>query len=82
MDWYNKIRKFFAWLIILVIIGIVLMTFITGITGSRFFWMFVYLMFVVPVLLWVLIRIFKVIFNHETDSPETMEEHSLKKEEE
>lgn len=49
----KKIRQIFAWITVIVIIGLIIATLICGITGSEYFFGMLFLMFVVPVVLWV-----------------------------
>ena len=49
----EKIRRITAWLTIAVIIGLIIGTIICAVTGSRYFFGMLFLMIVVPVVLWV-----------------------------
>lgn len=49
----KKIRQIFAWITVVVIIGLVIATLICGITGSEYFFGMLFLMLVVPLVLWV-----------------------------
>ncbi|MGN0155134.1 MAG: hypothetical protein ACI4A3_11855 [Lachnospiraceae bacterium] len=49
----KKIRQITAWITIVVIVGLVIGTVVCAVTGSRYFFGMLFLMIVVPVVLWV-----------------------------
>ncbi len=49
----EKIRRVFAWITIVVIIGLIIGMVICAVTGSKLFFAMLYLMIVVPLVLWV-----------------------------
>lgn len=49
----DKIRRFTALATVIVIIGLIIGTIICAVTGSRYFFGMLFLMIVVPVVLWV-----------------------------
>lgn len=65
MDKYKKIRQIVAWITVICIIAIILITLYCAITGNRYFFGFLYLMLVVPVILWIFMWIYKVISKKE-----------------
>ena len=53
-----------AWIGIIIIIGLIVATFITGITGSPYFMGCLVLTIVVPVLIYVILWIGRILYNH------------------
>lgn len=49
----EKIRRITAWITIAVIIGLIIGTIVCAVTGSKYFFGMLFLMIVVPVVLWV-----------------------------
>lgn len=49
----EKIRRITALLTVVVIIGLIIGTIICAVTGSKYFFGMLFLMFVVPIVLWV-----------------------------
>ena len=49
----NKLRRIVAWLTVLVIAGLLIAMLVSGIMGSPYFYVFLFLTLVVPMILWV-----------------------------
>lgn len=60
----RKHAKFFAWAGLVIIAVIVVATFITGITGSRYFAGCLFLCIIVPFFMYIFLWIGKVLYNH------------------
>ena len=59
----NKMFRIMAIIALVIIIGLVIATFITGITGSKYFMGFLILSIIVPAFVYVVLWIGKVFFN-------------------
>ncbi len=49
----NKLRRIVAWLTVLVIAGLLIAMLVSGIMGSPYFYVFLFLTLIVPMILWV-----------------------------
>lgn len=63
----NKMFRIMAIIALVIIIGLVIATFITGITGSKYFMGFMILSIIVPAFVYVVLWIGKVFFNQAQD---------------
>lgn len=66
----NKFFRITAWVAIVLIIGLIIATFVTGITGSKYFMGFLVLSIIVPVFIYVVLWIGRVLFNASNSSEE------------
>ncbi|MBR3833885.1 MAG: hypothetical protein IKJ73_06180 [Lachnospiraceae bacterium] len=66
----NKFFRIMAWVAIVLIIGLIIATFVTGITGSKYFMGFLVLSIIVPVFIYVVLWIGRVLFNASNSSEE------------
>ena len=66
----NKLFRFMAWVGIVVIVGLVIATMVTGITGSKYFLGFLVLSMIAPVFVYAVLTIGRVLFNatNKTDA--------------
>lgn len=66
----NKLFRFMAWVGIVVIVGLVIATMVTGITGSKYFLGFLALSMIAPVFVYAVLTIGRVLFNatNKTDA--------------
>ncbi|MBE5944085.1 MAG: DUF2207 domain-containing protein [Lachnospiraceae bacterium] len=74
-----RFSRVFAWIGLIVILVIVVATFITGITGSKYFLPCLILAIIIPVLMYVMLWIAKLMFrisedNHKNESKEADKE--------
>lgn len=60
----RPLMRFAAWVCLAVLAALIVLVFVTGITGSRYFLPSLALMIVVPVLLYVVLWLGKVLRNH------------------
>lgn len=49
----QKMRRIMAWLTIVVIVALLIAMLVSAVTGSRYFFAFLFLAIVVPIVLWV-----------------------------
>lgn len=59
----NKLFRAMAWVALVVIIGLVIATFITGITGSEYFMGCLVLSIIVPVFVYVVLWFGRILYN-------------------
>ena len=59
----KKSARIMAWIGIIIIVGLVIATLITGITGSKYFMGCLWLCIIVPILIYVFLWIGKVLFS-------------------
>ena len=64
----NKLFRFMAWVGIVVIVGLVIATMITGITGSKYFMGFLILSMIAPVFVFAVLTIGRVLYNSTHDN--------------
>lgn len=64
----NKLFRVMAWLAIILIVGLIIATFITGITGSKYFMGFLVLTIIVPVFIYVVLWIGRILFNSANEA--------------
>ena len=74
-DFYDRIRsmkfsKFVALLCVFIIIALVIVTFIIGITGSKYFMGCLFLCMVVPVFMYLVLWIAKLLYSLNKDNME------------
>ena len=71
----NKLFRAMAIVALIIIVGLVIATFITGITGSRYFMGFLILSIIVPALIYVMLWIGRILYNsspnNQTEAKET-----------
>lgn len=60
----NPLMRVLAWVCLLALAGLIVLVLVTGITGSRYFLPSLALLMVVPVLLYVVLWLGKVLRNH------------------
>ncbi len=72
----NKLFRFMAWVALVIIVGLVIATIITGLTGSRYFLGFLVLSMITPVFVYAVLIIGRVLYNatHDGNSKEEMTE--------
>lgn len=58
----SKINRIIAWIGILITVGLIIVTFITGIMGSKYFMGCLFLCIMVPILFYVFLWFGKVLF--------------------
>ena len=63
----NTLRKVMAWITIAIIVGLIICTVITAVTGSRYFFGFLALSLIVPVVLWVFMWFTKLVNKKEDE---------------
>ncbi len=59
----NKLFRFMAWVGIIIIVGLVIATLITGLTGSKYFLGFLVLSMMAPVFVYAVLTIGRVLYN-------------------
>ncbi len=64
----NKLFRFMAWVALVIIVGLVIATIITGLTGSKYFLGFLILSIIAPVFVYAVLTIGRVLFNATHDS--------------
>ena len=67
----NKFFRVLAMLSLLVIIGLIIATFITGITGSKYFMGCLVLTIITPVFVYVVLWIGRILYNSAEDKTST-----------
>ncbi len=70
--------RVFAWIGIIVIVALVIATFITGITGSKYFLGMLVVTMIVPFLMYIVLWIGRVLSNDDDNKPSQAEEDQLK----
>ncbi|MBQ8167481.1 MAG: hypothetical protein IJZ96_10685 [Lachnospiraceae bacterium] len=63
----NKLFRIMAIIALVIIVGLIIATFVTGITGSKYFMGFLILSIIVPAFVYVVLWIGKVFFNQAQD---------------
>lgn len=63
----EKIRRITAFITVFIIIGLIIDTIICAVTGSQYFFGMLFLMFVVPVVLWVFMWFTKLVSGENSD---------------
>ncbi|MGN0368185.1 MAG: hypothetical protein ACI4EK_05325 [Wujia sp.] len=58
------VARVMAWIGIIIIIGLIIATMITGITGSKYFLPCLALMIVMPILIYIIVWFGKIIYKH------------------
>ncbi len=64
----NKLFRFMAWVALVIIVGLVIATIITGLTGSKYFLGFLILSMIAPVFVYAVLTIGRVLYNATHDS--------------
>ncbi len=70
----NKFFRVMAWVALVLIVGLIIATFVTGITGSKYFMGFLVLSIIVPVFVYVVLWIGRVLYNSAQDKNESNKE--------
>ncbi|MBE5943026.1 MAG: hypothetical protein E7264_10870 [Lachnospiraceae bacterium] len=63
----NTLRKVTAWITIVIIIGLIICTVVSAVTGSQYFFGFLALSLIVPVVLWVFMWFTKLVNKKENE---------------
>ncbi len=63
----NKLFRVMAWIALIIIVGLLIATFVTGITGSKYFMGFLVLSIIVPAFIYVVLWIGRVLHNSSQD---------------
>ncbi|MBE5932800.1 MAG: hypothetical protein E7263_05190 [Lachnospiraceae bacterium] len=67
----NKFFRVMAWVALIVIVGLVIATFVAGVTGSEYFMGFLVLSIIVPVFVYVVLWIGRLLFNSAQDKSDS-----------
>lgn len=59
----NKFFRFMAWVALFVIVALIIATFVTGITGSKYFMGFLVLSIIFPAFVYVVLLVGKILHN-------------------
>lgn len=70
----NKLFRVMAWISLVIILGLIIATFVTGITGSKHFMGFLVLSIIFPVFVYVVLWIGRVLHNAAEDKPKDNDE--------
>lgn len=70
----EKIRRIMAFVTVVVIIGLIIATIICAVTGSQYFFGMLFLMFVVPVVLWVFMWFTKLVSGDDSGDAASSDE--------
>ncbi|MBQ9934749.1 MAG: hypothetical protein IJO70_02785 [Lachnospiraceae bacterium] len=75
----NKLFRFMAWVALVIIVGLVIATIITGLTGSKYFLGFLILSMIAPVFVYAVLTIGRVLYNatHNSNPEEDIEEEKI-----
>lgn len=63
----NKLFRAMAWLALVIILGLIIATLITGITGSKYFMGCLVLTIIVPVFIYAVLFIGRVLYNSNSN---------------
>ncbi len=78
----NKLFRAMAVVALIIIVGLIIATFITGITGSKYFMGFLILSIIVPALIYVMLWIGRILYNsspnNQTDTTDSNDETNVK----
>lgn len=66
----NKLFRIMAFVALIIIVALVITTFVTGITGSEYFMGFLVLSIIVPVLVYVILWIGRILYNSSNKDDE------------
>lgn len=69
----NKLFRIMAWFAIILIVGLIMATFITGITGNKYFMGFLVLTIIVPVFIYVVLWIGRILFDSANETEAKVE---------
>ena len=67
----NKFFRVMAWVALIVIVGLVIATFVAGVTGSEYFMGFLVLSIIVPVFVYVVLWIGRLLFKSAQDKSDS-----------
>ncbi|MBE5953644.1 MAG: hypothetical protein E7257_05745 [Lachnospiraceae bacterium] len=75
----NKLFRFMAWVALVIIVGLVIATIITGLTGSKYFLGFLILSMIAPVFVYAVLTIGRVLYNatHGSNPEGDIEEEKI-----
>ena len=59
----SKFNRVISWLCIVIVVGLIVATFVTGIMGSKYFMGFLVLMILVPIIVYIVFGIGRLLFN-------------------
>ena len=60
----SKFNRVISWLCIVIVVGLIVATFVTGIMGSKYFMGFLVLMILVPIIFYIVLWIGRLLFNY------------------
>ncbi|MDD6137409.1 MAG: hypothetical protein PUB54_09680 [Lachnospiraceae bacterium] len=72
----SKFNRVISWLCIVIVVGLIVATFVTGIMGSKYFMGFLVLMILVPIIFYIVLWIGRLLFNYGNSPIEFVEQKS------
>ncbi len=72
----SKFNRVISWLCIVIVVGLIVATFVTGIMGSKYFMGFLVLMILVPIIFYIVLWIGRLLFNYGNRPIEFVEQKS------
>ena len=72
----SKFNRVISWLCIVIVVGLIVATFVTGIMGSKYFMGFLVLMILVPIIFYIVLWIGRLLFNYGNSPIEFVDQNS------